>query len=237
MCKIKKYAFAILATASTLSVPTITATADPLYVSLSAGVGLMNNSNAEVDTASSITTKWTDAAEYKSGYALEGAVGAKEGMLRGEIAVGYQSNDVDKILGSDMATIEAATQDILEQWGVSADIDDLKITASAITVMYNLYADYEMNGVLTPYLMGGLGAAFLDMETSFTSNGVKYESSYDKTAFAWQVGAGLGIRVTNNVDIDLGYRYFNTGDIDLGSNAKLSFGGSKVMLGMRYNFF
>lgn len=232
----KKYAFAIM-TAAALSTPAITATAEPLYVGFSAGLSLVNNSNIEVDSAASITTKWNDALEYKNGYALEGAVGTSEGMLRGEIAVGYQSNDVDKMLGSDMATLENVTQDVLEQWGLSADIDNLAMKASAITVTYNLYADYEMNGLFTPYLMGGLGAAFLDMEVSFTDNGVKYESSYDKTAFAWQLGAGVGIKVTNNVDIDLGYRYFNTGNVELGDDAKLSFGGSKVMLGMRYNFF
>jgi len=227
----KKYAVAII-TAAALSAPAITATAAPLYVSVSGGLSLMDNSNAEI-TGTSTSIK--DAVEYKRGYALEAALGEDKGMYRGELAVGYQSNDVDQILGSDMDAIESATEDILNQWGISDNIDDLKIKASALTVMYNLYADYNMSSLITPYVMGGVGAAFMGMDVSFRDNGVRYEQSYDKTAFAWQLGAGLGIKVMNNVTIDLGYRYFRAGDIDFGSDAKLSFGGSKILLGVRYN--
>jgi len=243
----KKYAFALIAAAA-LSAPASTAFADPFYVSFSGGLGLMNDSNAEVpDTATSTTTKWDDAVKYKQGYAFEAAFGEKQGTLRGELAVGYQSNDVDKILGKDIASLERSTEEIvepepidpaedaLEQWGLTEDFEDLSIKASALTVMYNLYADYEMNGLITPYLMGGLGAAFVNMDVSYKDDGVKHENSYNETKFAWQVRAGLGVRVTNNMNVDLSYRYFNTGDIDFGSNAKLSFSGSKILLGMRYN--
>lgn len=217
----KKYAIATI-TAAMLSAPAITAKADPLYISLSGGLNLMSNSDAKVsDTETSIK----NAVEYKRGYALEGAFGEKTGVFRGEIAVGYQSSDVDKVLGSD----------IVEQLGEIDNYEDLTVTASALTVMYNVYADYDMKGILSPYLMGGLGAAFVDMGTSFKVDGVEYDSSYDKTVFAWQLGAGLGIKITNNVALDLGYRYFKTGDLDLGNNTKLSFGGSKILLGMRYN--
>lgn len=61
-------------------------------------------------------------------------------MFRGEIAVGYQSSDVDKVLGSD----------IVEQLGEIDNYEDLTVTASALTVMYNVYADYDMKGILSP---------------------------------------------------------------------------------------
>jgi len=239
-----KYTFAII-TAAVLSAPAVNAAAstDPakkastghIYVRLSGGLGLLNNSDAEAtDSETSITTKWNDAVKYKNGYAFEGAVGENAGKLRGEIAVGYQSNDVTEIYGSDIETIESSVNDILQQWGLTDSFDNLSIKSSALTVMYNLYADYKMKGPISPYLMGGLGVAFTDMKFSFTGNGVKFDSSYNKTSFAWQAGAGLGLKVTDNVSLDLGYRYFKTSNIDLGNDAKLSFGGSKIMLGMQY---
>lgn len=70
----KKYAITSIA-AAMLSAPAITATADPLYISLSGGLNLMSNSDAKVsDTETSIK----NAVEYKRGYALEGAFGEKQ---------------------------------------------------------------------------------------------------------------------------------------------------------------
>jgi opacity protein-like surface antigen len=239
-----KYAFAII-TIAAFSAPAVNAAAstdpaaksstEPIYVRLSGGLGLMNKSDAEAtDPATSITTKWNDAIKYKNGYVIEGAIGEKTGKLRGEIAVGYQANEVTEIYGSDIETIESSVKEILLQWGLSDSFDDLSFKSSALTVMYNLYADYKMKGPISPYLMGGLGVAFVDMTFSFTENGVQFDSSYDKTSFAWQVGAGLGLKVTDNVSFDLGYRYFKTSNVDLGNDARLSFGGSKFMLGMQY---
>jgi len=239
-----KYAFAII-TAVALSAPAVNAAAStdsaektssgPIYVRLSGGLSLLNKSDAEAtDPATSITTKWNDAVKYKNGYAFEGAIGENAGKLRGEIAVGYQSNEVTEIYGSDIETIESSVKEMLLQWGFSDSFDDLSFKSTALTVMYNIYADYKMKGPISPYLMGGLGVAFVDMKFSFVENGVKFDSSYDKTSFAWQVGAGLGLKVTDNVSFDLGYRYFKTSNIDLENDARLSFGGSKIMLGMQY---
>jgi opacity protein-like surface antigen len=239
-----KYAFAII-TAVALSASPVNATAstDPaknastgsVYLKLSGGLCMLNNSDAEAtDTASSITTKWNDAFKYKNGYVFEGAVGDSTGKLRGEIAIGYQSDDVTELFGSDIETLESTVKETLQQWGLSDSYDDLSIKSSAITVMYNLFADYKMKGPVSPYLMGGLGVAFTDMKFSFSYNGVKFDNSYDKTSFAWQVGAGLGLKVTDKVSFDLGYRYFKTMNVDLGSDVRLTFGGSKIMAGMQY---
>ena len=70
--------------------------------------------------------------------------------------------------------------------------------------------------------------------------------SYDKSVFAWQVGAGVGIKASEHVVVDLGYRYFQTANIAVDNMAlipehgvgpvDLTRSGSNILAGVRYNF-
>ncbi len=96
--------------------------------------------------------------------------------------------------------------------------------------MANGYYDISLSDAsITPYVTGGVGFA------SFSgSNG-----GFDATEFAWQVGAGLGFKASENVVVDLGYRYFRTSDISdsfEGVPADFSISGSNILAGIRYSF-
>jgi len=100
--------------------------------------------------------------------------------------------------------------------------DDL----SLLTVMANAYYDIDTGSDVSPYLMAGAGWAHVD-------------SSWDESddVFAWQVGAGLGIKVAECTTLDLGYRYLrpNKFDVDDG-DGDTKWAVHNIMLGLRYNF-
>jgi opacity protein-like surface antigen len=68
---------------------------------------------------------------------------------------------------------------------------------------------------VTPYIGLGLGAGTLSGELYYTENGNKLFKTLRNrsTYFAWNVGFGLGIRLSDIVTLDLGYRYADLGKL------------------------
>jgi len=71
---------------------------------------------------------------------------------------------------------------------------------SVLTVMANGYYDIKADSGIAPYLMLGAGIADFDFDHSIYG-------SESMTNFIWQVGAGIGIKISKNCTFDLGYRY------------------------------
>ena len=188
--------------------PIAQAAADP-YVSASAGIAFLSDSDAE---GSGITLE--DALEYKTGFAVNGAIGLDGGMYRLEGAIGYQVNELDKRQGIEIP-------------------DDIDAEVSILSFMANGYLDIEMPiAVVTPYLMAGAGVAHVNFDVPDP----EWESD---TVFAYQLGAGVGIGAAPNVTLDLGYRYFATGDvspIDDSDHIDISIASHNIMAGVRVGF-
>ena len=176
------------------------------YVSASAGIGFLSDSDIE---EGGVTTD--EAIEYKTGFALNGALGIDGGMYRLEGAIGYQVHDFDSIADGFP--------------GIDPDEADVSI----LSFLANGYLDIEMPAsMVTPYLTAGAGVA----NVSFDWDG----SSDDDTVFAYQFGAGVGIDATPNVMLDLGYRYFATGDVSPDDDVDVSIASHNLMAGVRVNF-
>jgi opacity protein-like surface antigen len=88
------------------------------------------------------------------------------------------------------------------------------------TFMANAYYDLEDLSGFRPYLTAGLGAA----------NGHWSVTNDSNTNFAWQIGAGLGVNISDNTMFDLGYSYFKPE----GNNT--SFNSHNFQAGIRYQF-
>lgn len=125
----KKLIFPLLV-AGLFAVPSLAHSATNPYVSISGGLGLMNNSAVNgID----------DRVEYKSGYLINGAIGLKADYARLEAEIGYHRNNLDT-------------------WDGSPAISDSNI--SAWSFMANGYLDYHMaDSDITPFMMVGLGVA------------------------------------------------------------------------------
>lgn len=137
---------------------------------------------------------------------------------RSELELSYRQSDVD---GGNPVILEAT---------------DGKITA--LSLMLNLFYSIETGNIVTPYFMGGLGAASLDLDNVDIGSITVIDDS--EVAFAYQVGAGLDLAVTDNWTLDLAYRYFGTADKEFERVSLTKFDyryeSHNTFLGLRYKF-
>lgn len=99
--------------------------------------------------------------------------------------------------------------------------------ASILTGMVNGYFDFDAGSGLAPYVMAGAGIASVDVSWS----------SDNSTSFVWQVGAGLGFKVNDNITVDLGYRYLVPEGLECPvDNEDITWSSHNVMAGIRYSF-
>ncbi|NJC07325.1 outer membrane protein [Polymorphobacter fuscus] len=147
----------------------------------------------------SLETDTGISGELNNGYAFTLAVGTGIGPIRAEIEGSYRRSSVEGASGFGL---------------------DLPGTgnASALSAMANAYFDPAFNiGPLQPYVGGGVGisrfrasnvaALGLPFGGPVTSFG---PISGDRTGFAWQLMAGVGVALTEKAAFTLGYRYFAT---------------------------
>ena len=150
-----------------------------------------------------------DAIEYKAGVPFGVAIGFKSDCYRLEGAVSYQTYAVDQFYAQPQTNLDF----------------------SALSFMANGYYDFciKDSGV-SPYLTAGLGLASVKVESSTVT-------FLDESAFAWQVGAGVGLKASENVVVDLGYRYFRISDVtNKAADKTYSSSGSNILAGIRYSF-
>ncbi len=158
-----------------------------------------------------------DSTVKTAGLTIDNAFGYKAGVPVG-VAVGFKADEfrLEGAVGYQSHTIDEVGAGDISIW----------------SFMGNGYYDISMaDSSVTPYLTAGLGFASIS-----ASNG-----GLDATEFAWQLGAGVGFKASENVVVDLGYRYFRTSDVHvadygLGIPADISIAGSNILAGIRYSF-
>ncbi|NTU58802.1 MAG: porin family protein [Chlorobiaceae bacterium] len=191
------------------------------YVSGSAGVAMLGD--ADVDGVQ-------NAVAFKTGYAVNCAVGYNFGKVRLEGAVGYQKNGVDRFTG-------------IPAEFVLTPGSDVNVNFSLLSYMANAYYDFNIKSPLKPYLMGGIGAVTTKWEANLNNleESMDISISSDTTSFAWQLGLGVGARVTDNLRFDVGYRYFKPSNSEIlrpfgGQIGDITLGSHNLMAGVRYEF-
>ncbi|MEI7933891.1 MAG: outer membrane beta-barrel protein [Chlorobiaceae bacterium] len=178
------------------------------YVSGSVGLGFAGNSSYTQTGG----TEVKDFLKWKSGVPFGGAIGIKQDEFRVEAALGYQTHDLDKVLNNTTGVYESAT-------GTGNSF-------SVLTYMANGYYDIDLNkSSVSPYVMGGLGGASL-----------KPKDKDSTSKFAWQVGAGVGIKAAKDLTVDLGIRHLKPGSGNDGTRGKFSVSYTNILAGIRYDF-
>jgi len=87
------------------------------------------------------------------------------------------------------------------------------------TAFANLYFDFHNETDFTPYVGGGVGAAFVGPENNF----------------AWNVGSGVSYDINENWKASLGYRFVSFGKME-DNHCKGLLYGHEALLGIRYTF-
>lgn len=163
-----------------------------------------------------------------SGITLLGAVGCDYGDWRLEGELGYQKNDFDK----------ATFHDVIEEESVKRDWNG---DVSILSLMANGYYDIPLGSGFEFSLSAGIGIAQVSIDNFGPKDPPedldwKGTGDLNETTFAWQVGAGFGIPVAENVMLDLRYRYFATTDFDFGEGGDTNIASHNALLGLRVGF-
>lgn len=143
----------------------------------------------------------TSSRDLKDDIVFGGAIGAYlyGQALRGEVELGFQNFDVD---GTTLSGGGGALAVPLE-----GDVE-------AMTLMLNLWYDFDTGTRLKPYVGGGVGVGFVDLDTSVPGIPLNIGAIGDSTSLAYQLGAGVSYAATDMIDVGLGYRYRAIDDID-----------------------
>jgi len=107
--------------------------------------------------------------------------------------------------------------------------DEGNVTTWAL--MANAWIDLGNSSTFTPYIGGGVGYAISKFNGGAVYDGVDGN-------FAWQLGAGVNVAVSEETSLGIGYRYFDAGDVELTLptpagvpvTAEQDVGGSSVLL-------
>ena len=87
------------------------------------------------------------------------------------------------------------------------------------TIFGNAYFDFHNDTKFTPYIGGGIGAAFVGPESNFS----------------WNAGTGTSYEINDNLKATLGYRFVSFGKVD-DNHCKGLLYGHEALLGLRYTF-
>jgi len=116
---------------------------------------------------------------------------------------------------------------------------DYETNVQTWNLMGNIWLDFPITEMFSVFTGGGLGIGVTDIDTTdFQVGG----NSRDDTTFAWQVGGGFTVDLTDWLALDTSYRYIDLGQPDLTFNGgnglyELELTSPDVVMGVRFNFF
>jgi len=118
----------------------------------------------------------------------------------------------------------------------------IKSDVDSHTLFVNAYYDIETGTAFTPYVGGGIGAAWNHTDAKGTAIATGASENFNKTTanFAWNLAAGCSYDLTDNWKLSAGYRYLDLGKVEWGNDV-LSLKSDditahEVTVGLRYQF-
>jgi opacity protein-like surface antigen len=187
------------------------------YLSLSAGY--VGETDYEYTVGSFPTARVE--AEFDSGYALNGALGARYGAnVRGEIAVGYRDQE-----GQSAALFAN---------GLSLPANP-EAKLSVLTLDFNGFYDLPVSGPVRPYVGAGVGIAQFSLEDVVIDD--------QSSALNLQAMAGVSAQVSPRTNLFAEARYQRLGTIELETQLGASSGSDEISIdnlgvfaGVRFGF-
>ena len=153
---------------------------------------------------------WYDQGGFASAPIFGGGVGYQfNGWLRGDLTVEWRGK-------SDFNALD---------WLVAEPDDpittnDYTAKKSELLFLANAYADLGTYYGITPYIGAGLGTSYNTIshfrDVNITNGGGAYADDNGEWNLAWALHAGLGIKATERMTVDLGYSFVSLGDASTG---------------------
>jgi opacity protein-like surface antigen len=160
--------------------------AQGFYITTSGAVSFRQRSGETADT-------FTD---FKTGFAVNGAVGYRFGDFRTDVEFTHFNHPVEAVSAAPTGRRPG----------------DGKVAGNAF--MLNLYYDIPIsNSRFKPYIGAGVGTYSTRIKNltndTLNSFGLVVENERSNNVFAFQLRAGLGYQVSDSANLFLGYRYFS----------------------------
>jgi opacity protein-like surface antigen len=166
------------------------------YISFFGGLSLHEDFKTDYNSSG---TDYSEALDTKEGFVIGGAAGTCfMETFRADVEVAYSNNDAEYFTGFPN--------------NVSGDLDTL-------TVLGNLWYDFDTGTMFKPYIGGGAGIGIVWGDYNYDPPLVppgQIVKGHD-LGFAFQLGAGVNIPVSQSVDFTIGYRF--KGILDLHMNS------------------
>jgi len=143
----------------------------------------------------------------KSAAEFRGVVGYDFGMIRTDVEIAYQRNkisalSIDKLNGTSVTLNAGDVADVcdyLEATGCSLSGNTISFKEGGrvrqLSALANIWIDVPIGDVITPYAGGGAGVAGFEIDGE------------GKARFAWQLGAGVAIRLSDHIALTVDYRH------------------------------
>ena len=180
---------------------------DNYYLSANFGVAMLSDFNStDSNPATSNAT-----IETNRGNVVGAALGYDFGYTRLEGELSYQYNSVEQAITASGAV-------------------DLAEAVDSLAFLVNGYWDFTNDTPWTSFISFGLGAVVVNVDDNTRYLGNDYD-----TVFAYQVGAGIGYVVNNDVTIECRYRYLATTDPQFG-DVEGEYETRNFTVGVRYTF-
>jgi OmpA-OmpF porin, OOP family len=184
--------------------------------------------------------------EGNVGYAFPDSVDASAGGIDGEVeledafvfggALGYRWPWVRLELNGSYRTFDTDEVEVQGQsFGGHGD-------AMAAVGLFNIYLDPDLGVPVRPYLGGGIGGAYVQLDTG---DDAPLSVDDEAGAVAWNLAAGLSYDVMEHITLSASYRYLrlegtdfsasvagvDTGDVDIDDVTS-----HEILIGLRYTF-
>lgn len=193
--------------------------------------------------------------DVNSGWYLRGDLGAHWGQLNGVEVTPLLLNPPDNSLGNGVTaslgvgiksswlrtdvTIDYASP--LKYHGTIPGAGETTAKIQATTALFNGYFDLGTWYRITPYMGGGVGAAYARVFDYASTPPVSGDMSKNQWGFAWAAMAGLAVPISRNVMVDVGYRYLNIGDLSSGGAPAVAMkfknvAAHEMRVGLRWSF-
>ena len=197
--------FLAIVALSCASIKTANAECDGFYLAGRIGVAEYKLE----DDRSNVNSNLSDYVVDKERLFASSALGYRYKHVRGEFEYIWRKKNTDNIGAITEGTFESNSY------------------------LFALYYDFFPYSWFTPYINAGIG--YTRSKLSLYNKTVGINHKLKDNSYMWSLGAGISVKVTNRLNVDLGYRYFDLGSSDLNEyNGKTTLENQEVYLGLRY---
>ena len=127
------------------------------------------------------------------------------------------------------------------------DFEVLSGKGEATLLMVNGYMDFNTDSFVQPYVGAGIGYGMFDIKAATSPAPSNQVANGDANNLAYQVQAGLGLRMSETMSLDLGWRYIGTDQLKIsltsvqpptaaGYKTEVDYHESSVTVGLRMHF-